>query len=193
MILQRFDYSISKSNNQQQKVPPFWIDMSRLFEVYVYSKLYEAYGDNVKFQVQGSLRTVADFVKIDEKIILDAKYKTRYQKKNSALLEDIRELSGYARDNKILKTMEIEKGDEKVVECVIIYPEHVKIDIPDGNNLDNEERKEIEKNNNESQTEICFGEPILDLVKNHEILGFRKFYKICVKLPVRDIMHSPNV
>lgn len=193
MILQRFDYSISKSNNQQQKVPPFWIDMSRLFEVYVYSKLYEVYGDNVKFQVQGSLRTVADFVKIDEKIILDAKYKTRYQKKNSALLEDIRELSGYARDNKILKTMEIEKGDEKVVECVIIYPEHVKIDIPDGNNLDNEERKEIEKNNNESQTEICFGEPILDLVKNHEIPGFRKFYKICVKLPVRDIMHSPNV
>ena len=95
MILQRFDYSISKSGSIQKSVPPFWIDMSRLFEIYVYSKLHEAYGNTIQFQVPGHLKTVVDFIKTDEKLILDAKYKTRYQKHNSPLLADIREVSGY--------------------------------------------------------------------------------------------------
>ena len=38
-ILKRFDYSISNVSSENHKTPSFWIDMSRLFEVYVYSKL----------------------------------------------------------------------------------------------------------------------------------------------------------
>ena len=158
MILRRFDYSITKTENRQNSVPPFWIDMSRLYEVYVYSKLYEAYGDKIQFQVKGWDKTAADFVKKDEKIILDAKYKTHYQDKDSPILADIREMSGYARDKKILEAIGIKEGEEKVVPCVIIYPDNLEFN-PDGT-------------------------PIMKLVQNNKILGFNKFYKLCVPLPV---------
>lgn len=190
MILQRFDYSISKSTSLQKSVPPFWIDMSRLFEVYVYSKLHKAYGDKVLFQVPGCLRTVADFVKTDEKLILDAKYKTHYQKKNSAILADIRELSAYARDNKILRTMGVEKKayneEETLINCIIIYPEYKEIEIDD--DMDDDEKREIKdfnENENKNKNEVIFNSPVLDLDNVHEIPGFRKFYKLCVNLPVK--------
>ncbi len=190
MILQRFDYSISKSESLQKSVPPFWIDMSRLFEVYVYSKLHEAYGNTIQFQVSGRLKTVVDFIKTDEKLILDAKYKTRYQKHNSPLLADIREISGYARDDKILRTMGVKKtsfeDNENMVRCVIIYPEYMEMEDDDA--LDNDEREEIEEyNKNENKNEVVFDRtrPILELIKDHDIPGYRKFYKLYVNLPVR--------
>ena len=181
MILRRFDYSISKTEMEQKSVPPFWIDMSRLYEVYVYSKLYEAYGDTIQFQVKGWDKTAADFVKKDEKIILDAKYKPHYQDKNSPILADIREMSGYARDKKILEAMGINENEEKkeekvvpVVPCVIIYPE-LKLET-------DESVSEIE--------DTAFfdnNKPVLvkDLVNNEKckISGFKEFYKLCIKLP----------
>lgn len=177
MILRRFDYSITKTaENRQNSVPPFWIDMSRLYEVYVYSKLYEAYGDKILFQVEGWGETAADFVKTDEKIILDAKYKTHYQDTNSPLLPDIREMSGYARDKKILKAMEINENEEKVVPCVIIYPEHVKLETDES--VSETEDTSFFNNNHEPV-------PVRDLVKNKKckISGFKEFYKLYVKLP----------
>ena len=38
MLLRRFDYSIAKATSEPQKTLPFWIDMARLKEMYVYSK-----------------------------------------------------------------------------------------------------------------------------------------------------------
>ena len=188
MILQYFDYSISKSEFIQKMVPPFWIDMSRLFEVYVYSKLHEVYKDSIRFQVPGRLKSIADFVKTDEQLVLDAKYKTRYQKKNSAILSDIRELSGYARDDRILRSMGIKKKDfneeENVVNCVIIYPEYQKLEIDDS--MDDEEKLEIiNYNNKENQNPTVFNKPIKELIEGHDIPGFRKFYKLFVELPIK--------
>lgn len=188
MILQRFDYSISKSGTIQKSVPPFWIDMSRLFEVYVYNKLHEAYGNTIQFQVPGRLKTVVDFIKIDEKLILDAKYKTHYQKQKSPLLADIREISGYARDDKILKKLGLYKtsfeNNENMVRCVIIYPEYMKIEIED--TMDDIEKKEIEDfNNKDKKNDLIFNCPLLELIKDNDIPGFRKFYKISVNLPIR--------
>lgn len=176
MILRRFDYSITKTEMEQKRVPPFWIDMSRLYEVYVYSKLYEAYGDKILFQVKGREGTAADFVKKDEKIILDAKYKTHYQDKDSPILADIREMSGYARDKKILEAMGINENEEKVVPCVIIYPEHVKLET-DESMLETEDTAFF--NNNHEPVHIR------DLVNNEKckISGFKEFYKLCIKLP----------
>ena len=90
-ILQRFDNSITRSETEQRTVPPFWIDMSRLIEVHVYSKLYAFYGDKVHFQVAGRLNSVVDFIILDEehneRFILDAKYKTHYQKKRNQFFD----------------------------------------------------------------------------------------------------------
>ena len=178
MILRRFDYSISKTETEQKSVPPFWIDMSRLYEVYVYSKLYEAYGDTIKFQVEGWGGTAADFVKKDEKIILDAKYKTHYQDKDSPILADIREISGYARDKKILEAMGINENEEKIIPCVIIYPEHVKLET-DESMSETEDTSFFDNNNMPVFIKVLVNN------KKCKIPGFKEFYKLCIKLPVK--------
>lgn len=192
-ILRLFDYSITESESLPKTVPPFWIDMSRLFEVYVFSKLYSVYGDKVKFQVQGRLGTVSDFIIVDEenneKLILDAKYKTRYQKKNSAVLDDIREISGYARDDKILKALKIKEADfdkeENMIRCVIIYPEPIELKIDE--EMSAEEKEEIlDSNKTETNDFVEIRKPITELIKDHKIPGFRKFYKLCVQLPTKQ-------
>lgn len=168
MILQRFDYSLSNATQEQHSTPPFWIDMARLYEMYVYSKLNSAYPNQILFQVAGHCRSAVDYIKKDEKIIMDAKYKPHYEDSNRGIIDDIREISGYARDKKILKALD---ADENEVECVIIYP-----------------HKEILR-----QEEI--GDPIDDcketttfensdfLPQCSEIKWFRNFYKISVPLP----------
>ena len=95
-------------------------------------------------------------------------------------------MSGYARDEEILEAIGINENEEKivpVVPCVIIYPEHVKLETDDS--MDNEEKKEIEEYNKNHLEFNPDGTPIMVLVKNNNIPGFKEFYKLCVKLPVR--------
>ncbi len=118
MILRYFDRDMNGSSSQVHSVRPFCIDMSRLYEMYVLHLLKKAYPGKIHFQVKGSHRTQVDFVKTgeDEKIILDAKYKPRYEKGNSGIVDDVREISGYARDKKILKDLgwpDEENGTQK--------------------------------------------------------------------------------
>lgn len=119
MILKRYDYSISNISQVNYVTQPFWIDMSRLFEMYVLSILRKEFGRQILFQVSGFGKCKADFVHLGEKLIMDAKYKPQYSK--GVILEDIREISGYARDRKILDAMGVKDGDNEVG-CVIIYP-----------------------------------------------------------------------
>lgn len=123
-ILQRYDYSLSNISNDNHQTPCFWIDMSRLFELYVYSKLHQAYQDNILFQVHGYQKTAVDFIHIGEQLIIDAKYKPRYEESRYAEIADIREISGYSRDLSILKNFGsdfVESNEE--VKCLIIYPQ----------------------------------------------------------------------
>lgn len=57
---------------------------------------------------------------------MDAKYKPGYSPNVEGnpygLVDDIREISGYARDERILKRLKLEDGDT-VPMCLIIYPE----------------------------------------------------------------------
>ncbi len=53
-------------------------------------------------------------------MIIDTKYKSCYAE-NKYNIDDIRQLSGYARDKGVLKIMEID-NDNEVVDCVVIYP-----------------------------------------------------------------------
>ena len=39
LLLRRFSYDITLAGKKEIDTPPFWIDMSKLFELYVYSKL----------------------------------------------------------------------------------------------------------------------------------------------------------
>ena len=39
LILKRYGYNISKVTDEEIETPPFWIDMSKLFELYIFKKL----------------------------------------------------------------------------------------------------------------------------------------------------------
>ena len=119
LILKRFAYSISETTRQdKRKTPPFWIDMSLLFELYVLGKLKDAYGNQIQYQVSGKYGSV-DFTKKDEKIVMDTKYKMIYN--NSKYdIDNIRQVSAYARDINIRK--KLNAHIDELLSCCIIYP-----------------------------------------------------------------------
>lgn len=187
LILRHFDYSIDNASETAQSVRPFCIDMPRLYEMYVLSLLRKAYGDQIQFQVKGCRKTQVDYIKKSEseKLIIDAKYKPRYSDGNKGILDDIREISGYARDEKILKALgwraELDSENGKFFpKCLIIYP--------DPNTGFKRETGDSEEEPDESlMDEIKDGfqkEGILSDVSHiREIPGFKDFYKIAVPLP----------
>lgn len=129
-ILHRYDYSLSNISKKNHFTPCFWIDMSRLFELYVYSKLYHAYQDNIRFQVPGYRKTAVDFIHIGERLIIDAKYKPKYEMSYTGIVPDIREISGYSRDLSILKNFGSDFiVSNKEVRCLIIYPQNAFTDL----------------------------------------------------------------
>lgn len=174
MLLRRFDYSIAKATSEPQKTPPFWIDMARLYEMYVYSKLSEKYGSKIEFQKEGHFRTAVDFIKKDEGIILDAKYKPHYEGSNRGIIDDIREMSGYARDTRILRALGA-ANDGHEVKCVIIYPESRNFKSEDDELVTDDECIELKFDSSFD------GSPIIS--KCSEIKQFRGFYKVSVPLP----------
>lgn len=152
-IISHKENSISRQNNRKKFVRPFWIDMSRLFEVYVLAKLQDKYGSNIEFQVAGN-KACADYVNRADNQIIDAKYKPVYRTTDYDI-NDIRELSGNARDNKICSRFLDKRGEEP--DCVIVYPDPCGV--------------------------MEFGQELLASDSVQPIPQFRRFYKIGVSLP----------
>lgn len=83
--------------------------MSKLFELYVLGLMIPKYGSELKFQFQSNYGKL-DYLLTKRKMIVDAKYKTYYneefkklsEKRKEKVVTDIRQISGYARDTKVL-------------------------------------------------------------------------------------------
>lgn len=126
-ILKQYDYSINKVAFSNDKVTPFVLDMSLLYEHYVYGLLHEAYKDKIVYQFKGKTG-YPDFLfkSKDFKAILDTKYIPKYEKEALDIYV-VRQLSGYSRDLPILKHLGYENIEENSstpsVPCIIIYPE----------------------------------------------------------------------
>lgn len=156
MILRRFDYSIREASSEQHSTPPFWIDMARLYEMWVLHRLQKLGVNPIMFQEAGFYgRQVADFVIREENLILDAKYKPKYVE-DWVDIDDIRELSGNARDDRLLPNL----PEDYSPRCIILYP---------GNT---DELK--------PESDILFEQ------QGQKIPHYRNFYKISVPLPVYD-------
>lgn len=154
MLLRKFDYSISAVSDEYQSTPPFWIDMSRLYEMWVWKKLSENSMHKIDFQESGFYRRqVADYVIKDENLILDAKYKDGYKNSNWVDIDDIRELSGNARDESLLPDI----SDDYSPRCIILYPDEFE-------ELSSEKIELFEN-------------------QGRKIPHYRNFYKISVPLP----------
>ncbi|MBO6880828.1 hypothetical protein [Winogradskyella sp.] len=164
MIIKRFGYNINSiSNNQEVDVYPYWIDMPKLFEFYVLGILKETFGrKDIVFQF-GANYGELDYLRITEgkELVIDAKYKNLYVNNNYEI-EDIRQLSGYARDKKTLAKTKINKElwQSTLLNCLIVYPDQT-CDIFE--NLDAK----------------LFINPINQ---------FENFYKIGVKIPTKVIV-----
>lgn len=106
LILRLFDYNISEVDRHEGKVVPFWLDMSLLYEHYVYGLLHEAYRERITYQFKGKTGFPDFLYKSKEyKAILDTKYIPKYEEK-SLDKDVVRQLSGYGRDLRILTHLE---------------------------------------------------------------------------------------
>ncbi len=164
LILRMFDYNISKVDNTKGKVVPFWLDMSLLYEHYVYGLLHEAYRETITYQFESKTGKPDFLYKSDDyKAILDTKYIPKYE---SEPLDTyvVRQLSGYSRDLRILKHLGYKGINEEMlvptIPCVVIYPKE-------------EESWERNPFLGKSIGELC-----------SRVSGLLLFYKICVPLPV---------
>jgi 5-methylcytosine-specific restriction enzyme subunit McrC len=158
LILKRYGYNISSANSNIVNTPPFWIDMSKLFELYVFSKLKERFPKHQEVTYHKWFNYLQpDFIlkSIDGKykMVIDAKYKPQYQNRNIST-EDIRQISGYARLNCVYKFLEIE--DDKIIDCLVIYSNQTANRTDFKENFNYEEEKE-----------------------------YKRFFKIGIELPVK--------
>ena len=158
-ILKRYGYNISTANSTTINTPPFWIDMSKLFELYVFSKLKERFTQHKEVTYHQKFNYLEpDFIVNTNdgltKIVVDAKYKPQYQDGNVST-EDIRQISGYARLKKIYKFLEFE--EDKIIDCLVIYSNQ------------NANRKDFRGDN----------------FKIEEEKEYNRFYKIGIELPVK--------
>lgn len=170
LILRRRGYNLNGNAQQEITTPPFWIDMAKLFELYVLGKLKDVYGKDVTFQFSANPGYL-DFLlnTPDCKMVIDAKYKPQYE--DHAILEDARQLSGYARARSVFGKLYpgVSENDIPVIPCLIIYP------------------------NQKDGLEV--GSPInvtsLDDEK-HKIPNYLKFYRLSIKLPDQKVVNPPN-
>ncbi|MFC2102319.1 hypothetical protein ACFLS7_04925 [Bacteroidota bacterium] len=122
LILQRFGFNIS--NTQQHgkiKTPPFWIDMSKLFELYVLGLLRDRFPDKNLIYLFTTNYQELDFLicSSEYQIVADAKYKPIYQSHYDK--DNIRQLSGYARMKSVYR--KLQKAQNEIIDCLIIYPD----------------------------------------------------------------------
>lgn len=119
LILKRFGYNISNTVKDKVQTPPFWIDMSKLFELYVLGLLKDRFQNQVQFQCRFNGNEIDYLLKDNYNMVIDAKYKSIYI--HGMHNEDIRQLSGYARLEKVYEYLGIDK--KNIIDCLIIYPD----------------------------------------------------------------------
>ena len=163
MLHRRHGYRSETKFETRQMVPPFVIDMSLLFELYCLHNLEKAANQtdatNGRFEYQYEIGKSCrcDFLDLTGKQIIDAKYKAKYGETNTPALDDLRQLSGYARDNDVFKRLGIK--DDCIIPCVIVYPSKSEFARDDLIDWDRSPRLEA-------------------------MNGYRQFYRVGLKLPI---------
>lgn len=166
LVLKQYDYSIKNSSNKKTMIVPFFIDMSLLYELYVYGMLQEAYPGLIDYQFT-SFTGKPDFLYSSEsfKAIIDTKYIPKYEDQQLDTYV-IRQLCAYSRDIKILHQLGFcdvnESSPIPNVPCIIIYP--------------TEEICEVNPFLRSSLDSLCTCEG--------QVKGISSFYKIEISLPV---------
>lgn len=157
LILKRFGYNLTKTSDKKVETPPFWIDMSKLFELYVLNLLRKRFPNREEILYQPEINSLfPDYIlnspNENYQMVIDAKYKNYFG--TSINIKDLRQISGYARLNGVYELLDRNRDDQQNIDCLFIYP-HIT-----------------------SEKEILR----IDL-KKHKLKNYRNIYSIGVPLP----------
>jgi 5-methylcytosine-specific restriction enzyme subunit McrC len=123
LILKRYSYNQANADKVTVMIPPFWIDMSKLFELYVYHQLSDIFGsNNVIYHMKTNYQELDFLIKKPNEnyqFVVDTKYKPIYNE-HKIKKEDIRQVCGYARMESVYKELGM-TDYSKIVKCLIIY------------------------------------------------------------------------
>jgi 5-methylcytosine-specific restriction enzyme subunit McrC len=125
-ILRRLAFNVTKkSTSTFVQTPPFWIDMTKLFELYVFGKLKKLFpnpGIVTYHDLFNQKETDILIRETDEqyRCVIDCKYKPRYEK-GSVDLSDKRQILGYTRLKSVYHELGYKNDYSKVVKGLIIY------------------------------------------------------------------------
>ncbi|MDD4822399.1 MAG: hypothetical protein PHI48_07550 [Bacteroidales bacterium] len=163
LLLRRFSYDISIAGKHEINTPPFWIDMSKLFELYIFRNLKQIFiGKNeIRYHLKAHYQELDYLLKPTEwpePYVIDAKYKTRYKYSGGITIDDAREVGGYARLSSIYRKLGLDEDTALPIKCLIIYPD--------------QEQKE----------QFLFTR--LEEPKFDKVSGYVRFYKVGIRLPV---------
>lgn len=163
LLLKRYSYDITLVGKNEILTPPFWIDMSKLFELYVFHHLRKVFTvkDEIKYHVNAYYQEL-DFLlnpkDWPEPYVIDAKYKPRYKYHSGVSIDDARELAGYARLSSIYKQLGLNENTSLPIKCLIIYPD--------------QEQEEAFTFTREMEPEF------------DKVSGYIRFYKCGIRLPI---------
>lgn len=163
LLLRRFSYDITITGKKEIDTPPFWIDMSKLFELYVFGNLRKIFtGKNeIQYHLKAHYQELDYLLKPTEwpePYVIDAKYKPRYKNSGGITIDDAREIGGYARLSSIYHKLGLDEDIALPIKCLIIYPDQ-----------DQEERFTFTRK---------------DEPKFEKVTGYVRFYKLGIRLPV---------
>ncbi|WP_447767916.1 5-methylcytosine restriction system specificity protein McrC [Sphingobacterium faecium] len=119
MILKRTAFNITNTTKNKVKTFPYWINMSKLFELHVVRLLRKSYPQGVHFQKEFGGR-IPDIVLNTEnfKAVIDVKYKDYSSKPLE--IEDIRQVAAYSKMKGIFKELKLDK--DRILDAIVIYP-----------------------------------------------------------------------
>ena len=162
LLLRRYSYDITMVGKQNISTPPFWIDMSKLFELYVFGRLRQVFTGKheIRYHVNANYQELDYLLKPQwwpSPYVIDAKYKPRYKNSNITK-EDAREVAGYARLSKVYSLLGLDEECSLPIKCLIVYPD-----------------QEMEERFSFNRIE----EPAFE-----KIPGYVRMYKVGIRLPI---------
>lgn len=120
LILRRFSYDIQSAQGDADKtLPPFWIDMPLLYELYILNMLRNRFGSKIYYHI-ATRKDEIDFGKRDEHLIMDAKYVPDWDTEVNT--EHIGQLARYARAPGIRRKLFGTDDDTIICNCLLLYP-----------------------------------------------------------------------
>lgn len=119
LILKRNAFNITNTTSNLIETYPYWIDISKIFELHVLKLLRQSFTEGVYYQKQYGDRIPDIILNTDSfKTVIDVKYKDYTGK--SIDIEDIRQVAAYARMKGVFSDLKMQSNE--VLDAIIIYP-----------------------------------------------------------------------